>query len=46
MAQDIRNDLQTAVGRTPVNLIVAGYYDEVIGIRVCNILTSTVEVDV
>ena len=46
MAQDFRNDLQSAVGTVPVNLIVAGDYDAVIGIRVCNILTSTVEVDV
>ena len=46
MAQDFRNDLQSAVGTTPVNLIVAGDYDAVIGIRICNILTSTVEVDV
>ena len=46
MAQDFRNDLQSAVGTSPVNLIVAGDYDAVIGIRVCNILTSTVEVDV
>jgi len=46
MAQDFRNNLQSAVGTSPVNLIVAGDYDAVIGIRVCNILTSTVEVDV
>ena len=46
MAQDFRNDLQSAVGTSPVNLIVAGDYDAVIGIRVCNILTATVEVDV
>ena len=46
MAQDLRNNLQGAVGTTPVNLIVAGDYDAVIGIRICNIVTSTVEVDV
>ena len=34
------------LGTTPVNLIVAGDYDAVIGIRICNIVTSTVEVDV
>ena len=34
------------MGTSPVKLIVAGDYDAVIGIRVCNILTSTVEVDV
>ena len=46
MAQDFRNDLKSAVGTSPVNLIVAGDYDAVIGIRICNIVTSTVEVDV
>ena len=46
MAQDFRNNLQGAVGTAPVDLIVAGDYDAVIGIRICNILTSTVEVDV
>ena len=46
MAQDFRNDLQSAVGTSPVNLIVAGDYDAVIGIRCCNILTSTIAVDV
>ena len=46
MAQDFRNNLQGAVGTTPVNLIVAGDFDAVIGIRICNIITSTVEVDV
>ena len=46
MAQDFRNDLQSAVGTSPVNLIVAGDYDAVIGIRICNILTSTIAVDV
>ena len=29
-----------------VDLIVAGDFDAVIGIRICNIVTSTVEVDV
>ena len=46
MAQDFRNNLQGAVGTSPVNLIVAGDFDAVIGIRICNIVTSTVEVDV
>ena len=46
MAQDFRNNLQGAVGTTPVNLLVAGDFDAVIGIRICNIITSTVEVDV
>ncbi len=46
MAQDFRNNLQSAVGTSAVDLIVAGDYDAVIGIRICNIVTSTVEVDV
>jgi hypothetical protein len=46
MAQDFRNNLQCAVGTSPVDLIVAGDFDAVIGIRICNIVTSTVEVDV
>ena len=46
MAQDFRNNLQGAVGTTPVYLLVAGDFDAVIGIRICNIVTSTVEVDV
>jgi len=46
MAQDFRNNLQGAVGTSPVNLIVAGDFDAVIGIRICNIISSTVEVDV
>ena len=46
MAQDFRNDLQRVVGGTPQVLLDAGNYDAVIGIRVANILTTTVKVDV
>ena len=38
MAQDFRNDLQSAVGTSEATLVT--------GIRLCNILTSTIEVDV
>ena len=46
MAQDFRNDLQRVVGGTPQVLLDAGNYDAVIGIRVANILTTTVKVDI
>ncbi len=42
MAQDFRNDLQSAVGTSEVTLVTGGNYDAVIGIRLCNILTSTI----
>ena len=46
MAQDFRNNLQSAVGTVAVTLVTGADYDAVIGIRLCNILTSTIEVDV
>ena len=46
MAQDFRNDLQRNVGTSEVTLITGGDFDAVIGIRCCNVLTSTIEVDV
>ena len=46
MAQDFRNDLQSAVGTSEVTLVTGSDFDAVIGIRLCNILTSTIEVDV
>ena len=46
MAQDFRNDIQRNVGTVAQQLLDAGNYDAVIGIRCCNILTSTIEVDV
>ena len=46
MAQNFRNDLQSAVGTSEATLITGSDFDAVIGIRLCNILTSTIEVDV
>ena len=46
MAQDFRNNLQRNVGTGEVTLVTGGDYDAVIGIRCCNVLTSTIEVDV
>ena len=46
MAQDFRNNLQRNVGTAEVTLVTGGDYDAVIGIRCCNVLTSTIEVDV
>jgi hypothetical protein len=46
MAQDFRNDLQSAIGTGDTTLLTAGNYDAVIGIRCCNILTSAILVDV
>ena len=45
MAQDFRNTLNSATGTGAATLLNAGDYDAVIGIRCCNILTSTLEVD-
>jgi len=42
MAQDFRNNLQRNVGTSPVDLVVGGNYDAVIGIRICNTTTSAV----
>ena len=46
MAQNFRNNLQRNVGTSEVTLVTGGDYDAVIGIRCCNVLTSTIEVDV
>ena len=46
MAQNFRNNLQSAVGTGAATLVTGADYDAVIGIRLCNILTSTIEVDV
>ena len=46
MAQNFRNDLESAVGTSEVTLVTGSDFDAVIGIRLCNILTSTIEVDV
>ena len=41
MAQDFRNNLQRNVGTSPVTLITAGDFDAVIGIRICNVTTTS-----
>ena len=46
MAQDFRNDLQRQIGTSDQALLTAGNYDAVIGIRCCNVVTSTILVDV
>ena len=46
MAQDFRNVLKSATGTSPVSVIAAGDYDAVIGIRCCNIVATTILVDV
>ena len=46
MAQDFRNDLQSAIGVSDTGLLIAGNYDAVIGIRCCKIVATTILVDV
>ena len=46
MAQDFRNSLVRTIGTGDTIILTAGDYDAVIGIRCCNILTSTIKVDV
>ena len=46
MAQDFRNVLNRNVGTGAATLLSAGDYDAVIGIRVCNILTNAITVDI
>ena len=46
MAQDFRNVLVRTIGTSDTTLLVGGDYDAVIGIRCCNILTSTIAIDV
>ena len=46
MAQDFRNVLVRTIGTADTTLLAAGNYDAVIGIRCCNILTSTIAIDV
>ena len=46
MAQDFRNELHRTIGTSDTQILTAGNYDAVIGIRCCNILTSTITVDV
>jgi len=46
MAQDFRNALFREIGTSDQALLAGGNYDAVIGIRCCNILTSTIKIDV
>ena len=46
MAQDFRNALFREIGTSDQGLLAGGNYDAVIGIRCCNILTTTIAVDV
>ena len=46
MAQDFRNALFRQIGTSDQALLAGGNYDAVIGIRCCNILTSTIAIDV
>ena len=46
MAQDFRNTLAREIGTGDTTILTAGNYDAVIGIRCCNILTSTISIDV
>jgi len=46
MAQDFRNSLVRTIGTSDTTILTAGDYDAVIGIRCCNILTSTITVDI
>ena len=46
MAQDFSNALFRQIGTSDHALLAGGNYDAVIGIRCCNILTSTIAVDV
>jgi len=46
MAQDFRNSLSSATGTSPATLLTAGNYDAIIGIRCCNILTTSITVNV
>ena len=46
MAQDFRNVLVRQIGTGDTTLLAGGNYDAVIGIRCCNVVTSTIAVDV
>ena len=46
MAQDFRNTLNRVIGTGDTTILTAGDYDAVIGIRCCNILTTTITIDV
>ena len=46
MAQDFRNTLNRVIGTGDTTILNAGDYDAVIGIRCCNVLTTTIKIDV
>ena len=46
MAQDFRNTLNRVKGTSPFTILAGGDYDAVIGIRCCNVLTTSITVDV
>ena len=46
MAQDFRNTIFRTIGTTQQALLTAGNYDAIVGIRCCNILTTSITVDV
>ena len=46
MAQDFRNTLARVKGTSPFTILAGGDYDAVIGIRCCNVLTTSITVDV
>ena len=46
MAQDFRNTLARQIGTGDTTILTAGNYDAVIGIRCCNIVATTILVDV
>ena len=46
MAQDFRNTLAREIGTGDTTILAGGNYDAVIGIRCCNIVATTIEVDV
>ena len=46
MAQDFRNELHRVIGTGDTTILTAGDYDAVIGIRCCNVLTTTIKIDV
>ena len=46
MAQDFRNTLARVIGTGDTTILAGGNYDAVIGIRCCNIVATTILVDV
>ena len=46
MAQNFRNDLESETGTGAATLLTGANYDAVIGVRCCNIVATTILVDV